>query len=312
MDLVFLGSGAFGLPTLRHLSERHSIKGIVTQPDRPAGRGKRDTPTPIAAWAAESLLSTPVIKPERVNEPAIVDEVRGWGGDAWVVIAFGQKLGAPLLADRFAINLHASRLPRWRGAAPIHAAVLAGDTETGNSVITLADRMDAGEVLGQSRRAIEPSHTAGELHDLLADDGPALVAQVLEAFQTGRLDRQTQDESLVTLAGKLRKSDGYLDFGDSAEALRRKVHGLTPWPGASAMLGDARLKLLRVEVIEGDGEQADQPGRLVDAAGGVVACGCGHLRLLEVQPAGGRAMPWSSFATGRALSADARLTRIEA
>src|SRR5262245_32820260 len=137
------------------------------------------TPTPVGAWATSNLSGVPLLKPAKVNDPAIVAQVRAVPARAWVVIAFGQKLGRPLLEGAFAVNLHASLLPRWRGAAPINAAILAGDAQTGNSVITLADRMDAGLVLAQSRRDIEPEQTAGELHDLLAADGPALISSVL-------------------------------------------------------------------------------------------------------------------------------------
>jgi len=300
MDVVFLGSGAFGLPTLRALAERHRVRAIVSQPDRPAGRGKKTAPTPIAEWARASAPSIPLFKPERVNEATVRDQIRAAPADAWVVIAFGQKLGPALLEGRFAINLHASLLPRWRGAAPIHAAILGGDTETGNSVITLADRMDAGEVLGRSRRPIDPALTAGEMHDLLAGDGPDLVLDVLGRFEAGTLERETQDESLVTLAPKLSKADGVPDFAQPAEALRRRVHGLTPWPGVSVTLGGTRLKLLRVE--PGPALSDQPPGALADPAGGVVACARGEsLRMLDVQPAGKRAMPWSAFIAGRSI-----------
>mgnify|MGYP001796426937 CR=1 FL=1 len=300
MDLLFFGSGAFGLPTLLARSVRHTVRAIVTQPDRPSGRGKRQAATPIAEWAAEHAPAIDLYKPERVNEASIRDTLRATPAEAWVVIAFGQKLGSKLLADRFSMNLHASLLPRWRGAAPIHAAILGGDSETGNSVITLADRMDAGEVLGQSHRPIDPTLTAGEMHDLLADDGPELVLDVLSRFDAGMLEPQTQDESLVTLASKLSKADGVLDFTQPAEALRRRVHGLTPWPGVAVSLASVRLKLLRVEPGPAVSEQA--PGRLADAAEGLVSCaGESSLRLLEVQPAGKRAMPWSAFVAGRSI-----------
>jgi len=159
MRIVFLGSGAFGLPSLQHLAQHHTLLTVVSQPDKPAGRGSQLTPTPIAAWAAQSLAHVPLIQPATVNEPAVRDSLRALDADAWVVIAFGQKLGRALLEGKFAVNLHASLLPRWRGAAPIHAAILAGDAITGNSVITLADKMDAGLVLGQSQRNIAPDAT---------------------------------------------------------------------------------------------------------------------------------------------------------
>lgn len=317
MNLVFLGSGAFGLPTLQALAREHTIAAVVTQPDKPAGRSMQPTPTPIGAWAAEHLPQVPLLKPERINAPDIIAQVRAFPASAWVVIAYGQKLSQPLLHDIFAINLHASLLPRWRGAAPINHAVLAGDAVTGNSVITLADRMDAGLVLAQSRREIEPLLTAGELHDLLAADGPALIEQVLADHAAERLAPQTQDESLVTLATKLSRADAWLDFAQPADQVRQRLHGLTPWPGISAKLGEITLKLLRAQSL---GPQSEQPpgaaggssgdaiprrrpfsvGELLDPERGLVACGRSTmLQLLEVQPVGKKPMPWPDFARGR-------------
>jgi methionyl-tRNA formyltransferase len=298
MDLVFFGSGAFGLPTLEALAGAHRVAGVVTQPDRPAGRGKSLAPTPIGTWAAAHLAGVPMWKPERVNAPDVLSEIRDISADVWVVIAFGQKLSAALLDGRFAINLHASLLPRWRGAAPINAAILAGDERTGNSVIALAERMDAGLVLGQSTRPIEPEQTAGDLHDLLAADGPALVMQVLDDKAAGKLDAREQDESKVTIAPKLSAADRWVDFREPAPNCRRRIHGLTPWPGVSVQAGSARLKLSRVEVVDVQAEP-DQVGTLVDAAKGIVACGgASGLRLIEVQPEGKRAMSWEDYARG--------------
>lgn len=310
MDLVYFGSGAFGLPTLRRLAERHSIRAVVTQPDRPAGRGGAPTPTPIAAWAAESLRGARLLKVDRVNEARVVDGIRGLGARAFVVIAFGQKIGPELLDGVFAVNLHASLLPRWRGAAPINAAILAGDAETGNSLITLADRMDAGRVLGQSRWAIDPAMTAGELHDVLAEDGPALVAGGLESFARGTLAPREQDESRVTVAPKLSKTDGWVDFTQSGEAARRRVHGLTPWPGVTVRFRDEPLKLLRVQPAGRRPQEPGvtvTPGEITDAETGTVACAGDSLRVIEVQPAGKRAMFWAEFARGRRIERGERL-----
>jgi methionyl-tRNA formyltransferase len=326
MRVMFLGAGAFGVPTLASLARpggRHGVVGIITQPDRPAGRGMTLTPSPVGQWAAERAAGVPLLKVENVNEPSALQEIRrlaGPGGelgvDAWVVIAFGQKLSPPLLTGVAAMNLHASLLPRWRGAAPINAAVLAGDAETGNTVITLADRMDAGLILGQSRRVIEPSQTAGELHDLLSADGPALVERVLdEVAERGFANLgRAQDEALVTKAGKLSRADGWIDFADGAEACRRRVHGLTPWPGVSVRWGELVLKVLRVAADDraaaggASGGPGAEPGTVIDPQAGLVACGSGPaLRMLEVQPAGSRAMSFAEFARGRRLSAGERL-----
>ena len=307
MKVVYFGSGAFGLPTLESVASRRELRAIVTQPDRPAGRSRKSAPTPVGLWASEHAPGVPIFKPQDVNDPGFVRELRENAADAWIVIAYGQKLGRELLRDRFAINLHASLLPRWRGAAPINHAILAGDARTGNSVITLADRMDAGLILGQSSRPIDPSQTAGELHDALAADGPALVERVLREHETGALTPRAQDESLVTIAGKLSKRDGWVDFTEPARACRRRIHGLNPWPGVAATLGGATVKLRRVQP---DAAESDQlPGTILDPVHGIVACGgATALRLVMVQPAGGRAMPWPDFARGRPV---ARGDRIE-
>ena len=319
MRVVYFGSGAFGLPTLERLCRDHEVVAVVTQPDRPAGRGAKLTPTPVGEWAARRLGEGAVLKPARVNTPEMIELIRGFAAEAWVVIAFGQKLPKVLLEGRFAVNLHASLLPRWRGAAPINAALLAGDAVTGNTVITLADRMDAGLILGTSTRAVDPLVTAGELHDLLAADGPELVERVLAGHAAGTLKGEVQDEGLVTIATKLSKGDGTPDFNQPADFVRRQIQALTPWPGVTAELesggaaggaggaggaGVQMIKLLRARVETGVvGVEGLRAGTVVDAMNGLVVCGRGTvLRVLEVQPAGKRGMDWASFARGRSIA----------
>jgi methionyl-tRNA formyltransferase len=321
MRLVYFGSGAFGVPTIASLARSHDIAAVVTQPDKPAGRGGRLTPTPIAAWTGEHLPSVPLLKPPKVNAPEVVAEIRRLAGEkpVFVVIAFGQKLSARLLENVFAINLHASLLPRWRGAAPINAAILGGDLVTGNSVITLADQMDAGLILAQTEppMPIDPQITAGELHDRLAAGGPELVERVLAQYAAGSLSARHQEESQVTIATKLSKSDGHLDFAQPAEFLRRQVHALTPWPGAATELLIAGvserlpLKLLRVRV--GANRSGGEAGAVVDPSLGAICCGQHTtLEILELQPAGKRPMDWASFARGRSIPAGSRLMTPEA
>jgi len=296
MNIVFLGSGAFGVPTLERLARDHTITGIVTQPDRRVGRGNNSTPTPVGQWAAEHLPDMPMIKPEKINTDEARETIRGWEADAWVVIAYGQYLGSKLFADRFAINLHGSRLPRWRGAAPINAAIVAGDSISGNSVITIAKEMDAGFVLGQSERLIEPTMTASELHNALSLDGPDLVMKVLTAHAKGQIRMAEQDAGSVTVAPKMLKSDGWIDFVN-ATACRCRINGLSPWPCVAVEHRSQVLKVLRAQSV--DAESQEDPGTIMDAGAGIVACRAGVLQLLEVQPAGKKPMSWQAYANGR-------------
>ncbi|MBT8485474.1 MAG: methionyl-tRNA formyltransferase, partial [Phycisphaerae bacterium] len=227
MQLVYFGSGVFGLPTLERLARDHQVRLVVSQPDRPAGRSRHPVPTPISSFATSAGL--PVLRPERMDAPGVVEAIRAVDADAFVVIAYGHKLPAALLDDRFAINLHASLLPKYRGAAPINWAMINGESETGVSVITLAERMDAGLVLARRRLAIDARETAGELHDRLAELGPEIVQEVLSAQQTGTLRGVAQDPAEVSWAPRLKKADGTVDFDRPAVAVRQRIHGLTPW-----------------------------------------------------------------------------------
>jgi len=309
MRLVYLGSGAFGLPTLRGLAAaKHEIMLVVTQPDRPAGRDRQPSPTPIAQFAEKAGIE--VVRPENVNEPDVIRFIQDVNADAFVVIAYGQKLSRPLLDARFAVNLHASLLPKYRGAAPINWAIINGEKTTGLSVITLADRMDAGDVLGQVQTPIDPHETAGELHDRLAELGPGLMNAVLSRMEAGTLTRERQDESRVTHAPKLSKKDGTVSFDQPAERVRARVHGLTPWPGCRVRVADGIvLRLHRVAVAEKAGANAPA-GTLL--AGGRVACDPGVVRLLAVHPPGGKMMSFEALMRGRPIEEGTLLRPLEA
>lgn len=324
LRIAFLGGGPFGLPTLNMLRAEHELVAIITQPDRPSGRGKQVTPTDIAQWAPVHAPQVPIFKPANINDPAEVEAIRRVAGpglaDAWIIISFGQKLSPQLIDGIWAINLHGSLLPRWRGAGPVQAAILAGDRETGNTAITIAQRMDAGLMLGTSRRAIELDTIAGELHDLLAADGPALVRDVLHRHAAGQYAAQLQDETLVTKARKLSKADAWVDFAAEAEHCRRRINGLNPWPGVVANFRGQPLKLVRattqlddisntaMEAVAAHVRAPRPHGQILAGATGLIACGASGkgegtvLRVLEVQAPGKRVMKWSEFANGAKIA----------
>ncbi len=305
MRLIFLGSGAFGLPTLMVLHEEHEVVAVVTQPDKPAGRKRQLTATPIGQWAQEQGLT--VLKFSNVNEDSVIQQIQALKPDAAVVIAFGQKLSESLIESlgQLAVNLHASLLPRYRGAAPINWAMIHGEAQTGVSVIGLAQKMDAGEVYASAATEIEPDETAGELHDRLAGLGPRVVLKVLHELDAETLSAFPQDESLATLAPKLSKADGTVDFSASAKTIRNRVHGLTPWPGVRVRVcgqspkAPEALKLLRVSVVAK--VISKEPAGTVLADGHVVAGDGNVLRLDEIQPPGKKPMAFTDFLRGRSI-----------
>lgn len=306
MKIVFMGSGAFGLPTLRSLCEKHDVALVVTQPDRPAGRKRVMKATPIGQWASEAGLD--VIKPDKCNATEIIERIKAAEADANVVVAYGQKVGdelisSPRLGRIATVNLHASLLPKYRGAAPINWAMVEGEDFTGNTVFSLVEKMDAGDMLGQQRTPIDPGETAGELHDRLSEMGPELVLDVLGQLESGDAKPQVQDESQVTIARKLSRADAVVDFAASAETVRRRIHGLTPWPGVTVRYGADRasLKVLRVEEVRGAAtpQAAKAPGVMI--GDGVIECGEGVLRLVEVQMPGKKPIPWVDFQRGQRL-----------
>lgn len=302
MRLVFFGSGSFGLPTLQRLAREHHVALVVTQPDKPAGRHRQLTPTPIGEFAAQQGLT--VIKPDRPSAAEVISAIRSVAAEAFVVIAYGHKLGPELLQDRFAINLHASLLPKYRGAAPINWAMINGERETGVSVIMLAQVMDAGEVVANATTPIDPRETAGELHDRLALMGPDIVARTLLEHRSGTLRPQPQDARLATPAPKLSKADGTVSFDQPARQVRQRVHGLTPWPGCTIQLSGRPLRMLRVAEDDlTDSGAPGAPGRLRDDL--TIACRSGSVRLLEVQPPGGRIMSFEEYCRGHRLEAGA-------
>lgn len=294
--LVFMGSPKFALPTLSALAENYSIQGVVTQPDRPAGRGKELTPPAIKSFAID--LGLPVIQPERLKDPAAMQQLANWAPDLIVVVAFGQILRQAVLdLPRYGcINVHASLLPRWRGAAPIQAAILAGDEWTGVTIMRMDSGVDTGPILSQRGIPILCEDTAGSLSERLAELGAELLIETLPAYLMGELQPRPQNELGVTYAPMLKKGDGQLDFTQSALDLAQRVRAFNPWPGATTQWKGQPLRIHSAHAIE---DYLSQPGqRLVYGPKPAIGTGQGTLVLDEVQPAGKKAMPGDVFLRG--------------
>ncbi len=316
MKIVYLGSGEFGIESLDALSRSsHSLEFIATQPPHPAGRGRELRPTPVAQWAQARSMS--FIEAGNINDASVIDKITQFGPDLIVVIAFGQKIGNQLidLPPKGMINVHASLLPKYRGAAPINWVVINGESETGISIITIAEKMDAGDILAQARTNIEAGETAGRLHDRLAKMSAPLLLETIDKIAAGSAVYTAQDHSKATLAHKLKKSDGFLDFGESAEVLQRKILGFCPWPGASASyIPKETRKCQRVTIAQARVVENSNPGSL--AAGVLdenlnVVCGENALAITKIKPAGGSLMGFEDFARGRGTGPGDLFTKIE-
>ncbi|MGQ0601626.1 MAG: methionyl-tRNA formyltransferase [Anaerolineales bacterium] len=302
--IVFMGTPEFAVPSLRALNEHASVVGVVTQPDRPAGRGQKLIESPVKQCAASYGL--PVIQPARLREPEAMAQLTAWRPDVIIVAAFGQILQQAVLAlpPHGCLNIHASLLPRWRGAAPIAAAIAAGDAETGITLMQIDVGLDTGPMLAKRAETIRADDITATLTARLALLGAELLIATLPHYLSGAIIPQPQDNSLATYAPQLKKEDGQLDFTRPALELARQVRAFTPWPGAFARWNGQRLKILRAAVTEARGE----PGALLTTeAGPAVACGEGALLLLEVQPPGKRPMTAADFVRGARHFLGARL-----
>ncbi len=312
MRVIYLGTPDFAVPCLERLVQGgYDVAGVVTQPDRPRGRGQKTGVSPVKACALKWGL--PVHQPERVADPVFIEAVRALAPEVMVVVAFGQKIPALLLtlAPLGCINVHASLLPEYRGAAPIHRAIIDGRRETGVTTIYLDEGWDTGDIILQRRVPITCEDTVGALHDRLAEAGAGLLLETLAAIARGEAPRTPQDESRAFYARKLTNTDGAIPWSRDAGAIHNLVRGMNPWPGAYTWYGGALLKVWKTQPVSGGSEPASpQPGEVlaVDRDGILVAAGRGKLRLLEVQPEGGRRMSGADFARGRRLEAGTSFT----
>jgi methionyl-tRNA formyltransferase len=308
MRIVFMGTPEFALPTLAGILQAgHDVAAVYTQPPRPAGRGMVLRKSPVHMLAERSGLA--VLTPKSLRGPPEQQAFAAHGADVGVVVAYGLILPKPVLdAPRHGcLNLHASALPRWRGAAPIQRAVMAGDTATAATIMRMDDGLDTGPVCCAEPIAIGADMTAGELHDAMAEKGAQLTVQALALIERGALSCTAQRSEGVTYAAKIGKDETRIDFSRPAREVHNQVRGLSPAPGAWLEIAHGgkpeRIKVLRSEIAEGGGP----PGILLDAAL-TIACGEGAVRLREVQRAGKRPMAAAEFLRGISLEPGAQLT----
>jgi methionyl-tRNA formyltransferase len=303
MRVLFFGTPRFAVPSLEALATRHEVVAVVTQPDRPAGRGRRPTPPPVAVRARE--LGLRVLQPERLRD--VREELERLQPDVGAVVAYGKLLPGWLLAlpRHGCVNLHPSRLPRHRGASPVQAALLSGDPVTGVSVVRVTEELDAGDILGQRDVPIRPDDTAGTLLERLSQEGAGLLVEVLDALERGQVTARPQDPSEATYCGRLTKEDGRIRWDQPAEVVERHVRAMDPWPVAHTLHRGVPLRLWRVRITDGEGP----PGQVLRLTpdGFVVATGSGAVEVLEVQPASGRRMPASDYARGYRVQVGERL-----
>lgn len=311
MRIVFFGTPQFAVPTLaRLLASPHEVVAAVTQPDRPRGRGQRVIAGPVKALAVSHGI--PVLQPDRLKAPAFLQALGACSPDLGVVAAYGKILPEEVLqVPRLGlINVHASLLPRWRGAAPVERAVMAGDRETGVTIMRVVRALDAGGMLASAGRPIGPEETAEQVEADLSELGAGLLVEIVDALAAGTAVETPQDESLVTYAPRLTKEEGLIDWAQPAIAVHNQVRGLQPWPHAFAFLRGARFILLRT-VPEPVGGSERLPGTIVEASRDVlrVATGVGHLRILQIQAEGRRPMAAREFLAGHRLAPGDRFGR---
>ncbi|PJF20938.1 MAG: methionyl-tRNA formyltransferase [Phototrophicales bacterium] len=293
--VVFMGTPDFAVPTLRGLINHHDVIGVVTQPDRPAGRGGQIRMSPIKTLALEHGI--PVFQPEKLRKPDAIAELKQWQPDVYVVAAFGQILPQDVLdiPPHGAINVHASILPRWRGAAPIHAAIRAGDVETGVTIMKMDAGLDTGPILSVGVLQIMPDETGQSLHDKLAELGANLLIQTLPAYLNGLIEPQPQPEIGVTYAPQIKKEDGHIDWTQSALDIERLVRAFTPWPGTYTYWKGKQLKIHAGRYARG----AVDAGLVIEHVGQVaIGTGRGLFIPLEVQLEGKKRMDIADFLRG--------------
>ena len=301
MRLIFMGTPAFALPSLDLLLKSgHTLCAVVTRPDRPQGRGKKLLYSPVKEWALTNTIN--ILQPERLKDKDFLRSIEALNPDLIITAAYGRILPEEMLTmpPLGCINLHASRLPAYRGAAPIHRAVMEGASETGVSIITMVPELDAGDIIVQQSEPIHISDTTGSLHDRLAARGARLMLQAVEALAGGSASFMPQDPQAVTFTAPLQPGEEKLNWSLSTAALHNQIRGMNPWPGAYTTFSGKRLKVWCSEPVSASGVAASKPGTVLAIKDDAmhVAAGDGTLAVLEVQPQGKRAMAAGDFCRG--------------
>ncbi|MEW6027271.1 MAG: methionyl-tRNA formyltransferase [Planctomycetota bacterium] len=321
MKIIFIGSSAFGVPTLKALAgqSRHPLIGVITQPDSKKGRGLKEVAvSPVKKEALKHKVE--IWQPKSINDPAFIRQLDDKDPELIIVAAYGQKLGKEMLdlPPYGCLNIHPSLLPKYRGSAPVNYAILKGDAETGVSIIRMSEKMDAGFVIRQASVKIKDGETAPELEARLAEESAAIIAGLLDGMERGGLEETPQDESEATFAPKLKKTDGEIDWSRPAREIINRIRAMQPWPGAYTWLkpqGKAPVKVditqARLNSDEGgkSGRPARTPpgggpGRIIEINNNGIIISCGDeqkLSIIGVKPAGGRALTAREFANGYRL-----------
>jgi len=307
MVVVFFGTPRFAVPTLQHvLDSSHTVSGVVTQPDRPRGRGQKVSDAPVKTLALEHNI--PVFQPDRLKPPEVAEQLRAWRPDVAVVAAYGRIIPEHLLTiPRLGmINVHASLLPKYRGAAPVHRAVMNGDSETGVTIMRVVKELDAGPMFAKVTRPIGPDETSDVVEDALAGLGAQLLVAVLAQMAAGTAQEEPQDDTQATHAPRLTKEEGLIDWSQSGAAIHNRVRGFYPWPHAYTFLRGTRLIIRRTQV-DLAGRKAPPYERggtvlTVEPEAIHVATADGELAIVEVQPEGRRPMSARDFTAGHRLA----------
>ncbi|NOX36961.1 MAG: methionyl-tRNA formyltransferase [Calditrichaeota bacterium] len=305
-----MGTPEFAVPSLRHLHHsRHTIVGVVTQPDKPRGRGQKVTPSPVKQFALEHHLH-PILQPQKLKDPDFLKSLRALGADLFVVVAF-RILPEEVftMPPKGTVNLHPSLLPRFRGAAPIQWTIIRGERVTGVTTIFIRKEVDAGNIILQREIPVPEGATAGELHDLLAEEGARLLLETLDAIEENRVRVKPQDERLVTSAPKITREMAHLKFDQPADQVRNWIHGLSPVPGAHAFYRGQQVKFYRARVVNRETE-AGAPGEILKAEGSElwIACKPGILAVEEIQMQNRKRLPVEAFLRGFPLAPGERFT----